>query len=288
MMTAMSGEFLPSPNPAELAENGPNRHQNITDPSIRFYSIYFILFKFKNELQCLTISIGLTFPSWSDVELQHIYVFRFVVKKTWFKKIRRVRISETEYQNSYTKDLICKEQHGRSCCTQLLVRYFRFLDPNPGRRWKHWCNIYSLQKGVWFCSTPPTYVETRLTRNPRKSTRMGERLPLRTHSNCYNKWRDIRGRKWYSSGERPRASFICCLHQRLAAARIKRGSHLCWWHQAIRQKWEIRSKRCAARGHWSTLQMVRRLAPKLSSTKMLCDEARKQPTRTYLHYEING
>ena len=38
MMTAISGKFLPSPNPAELAENGPNRHQNITDPSIRFYS----------------------------------------------------------------------------------------------------------------------------------------------------------------------------------------------------------------------------------------------------------
>ena len=38
MMTAMSGKFLPSPNPAELAENGPNRHQNITDPSILFYS----------------------------------------------------------------------------------------------------------------------------------------------------------------------------------------------------------------------------------------------------------
>ena len=38
MMTAMSGKFLPSPNPAELAENGPNRHQNITNPSIHFYS----------------------------------------------------------------------------------------------------------------------------------------------------------------------------------------------------------------------------------------------------------
>ena len=25
MMTAMSGKFLPSPNPAELAKNGPNR-----------------------------------------------------------------------------------------------------------------------------------------------------------------------------------------------------------------------------------------------------------------------
>ena len=31
MMTAMSGKFLPSPNPAELAENGPNRYLNITD-----------------------------------------------------------------------------------------------------------------------------------------------------------------------------------------------------------------------------------------------------------------
>ena len=34
MMTAMSGKFLSSPNPAELAENGPNRYLNITDPSI--------------------------------------------------------------------------------------------------------------------------------------------------------------------------------------------------------------------------------------------------------------
>ena len=38
MMTAMSGKFLPSPNPAKLAENGPNRYLNITDPSIWFYS----------------------------------------------------------------------------------------------------------------------------------------------------------------------------------------------------------------------------------------------------------
>ena len=38
MMTAMSGKFLPSPNPAELAENGPNHYLNITDPSIRLYS----------------------------------------------------------------------------------------------------------------------------------------------------------------------------------------------------------------------------------------------------------
>ena len=39
MMTAMSGKFLPSPNPTELAENGPNRYRKITPTSIRCYSI---------------------------------------------------------------------------------------------------------------------------------------------------------------------------------------------------------------------------------------------------------
>ena len=58
MITAMSGKFLLSPNPAELAENGPNRHRNTTDPSIRFCS-RFNLFATKRYWSCAGRIYGL-------------------------------------------------------------------------------------------------------------------------------------------------------------------------------------------------------------------------------------